>query len=114
MGIKTRMESTNTRRQTNAAEIDEAPNFTAEPSQGTIKLHEWIGNGGPILFSPPKDFTRCAPRNGLYGRAAAGIGETPLPKIGLECGPVSSHSKWARTLKRSRVTGEVPMIGDRS
>ena len=25
---------------------DEAPNFTAETTQGTIKFHEWIGNGG--------------------------------------------------------------------
>jgi len=24
---------------------DEARNFTAETSQGTINLHEWVGNG---------------------------------------------------------------------
>ena len=24
---------------------DEAPNFTAETSQGTINFHEWVGNG---------------------------------------------------------------------
>jgi len=24
---------------------DEAPNFTAETSQGMINFHEWIGNG---------------------------------------------------------------------
>jgi hypothetical protein len=52
---------------------DEAPNFTAETSQGMIDFHEWIGNGWVISFSHPRDFTRVRTTVGIGRRSQARI-----------------------------------------
>jgi thioredoxin-dependent peroxiredoxin len=93
---------------------DEAPNFSAETSQGTINFHEWIGNGWAILFSHPKDFTPvCTTELGYMAGLKPEFEKRNVKIIGLSVDPVTSHSKWAADIEETqghRVT--YPMIGD--
>jgi len=93
---------------------DEAPNFTAETSQGTINFHEWIGNGWAILFSHPKDFTPvCTTELGYMAGLQPDFEKRNCKIIGLSVDPVSSHNKWKLDIEKTqghKVT--YPMIGD--
>jgi thioredoxin-dependent peroxiredoxin len=93
---------------------DEAPNFTAETTQGPITLHDWIGNGWAILFSHPKDFTPvCTPELGYMARLHPEFEKRNCKIIGLSVDPVTSHGKWAADIEEtqgSKIT--YPMIGD--
>ncbi len=93
---------------------DEAPNFTAQTTQGEIDFHKWIGDGWAILFSHPKDFTPvCTTELGYMAKLEPDFAARNCKVIGLSVDPVSSHDKWAADIEETqghRVT--YPMIGD--
>jgi len=93
---------------------DEAPNFTAETSQGQINFHDWIGNGWAILFSHPKDFTPvCTTELGYMAGLEPEFAKRNCKILGLSVDPVSSHTKWAADIEETqghRV--RYPMVGD--
>src|SRR5438552_6628839 len=103
------------RREAMALRIDdEAPNFTAETTQGTINFHEWIGDSWAVLFSHPKDFTPvCTTELGYMAGLQPEFTKRNCKIIGLSVDPVSSHGKWAVDIEETqghRVN--YPMIGD--
>jgi alkyl hydroperoxide reductase subunit AhpC len=93
---------------------DEAPNFSAETSQGTIHFHEWIGDGWAILFSHPKDFTPiCTTELGYMAGLQPEFEKRSCKIIGLSVDPVGSHTKWIGDIEETqghKVT--YPLIGD--
>ncbi len=92
----------------------EAPDFTAETTQGKIKFHEWIGEGWAVLFSHPKDFTPvCTTELGYMAGLQPEFAKRNCKVIGLSVDPVASHGKWAADIEETqghKVT--YPMIGD--
>ncbi|MCU1238010.1 MAG: Peroxidase [Candidatus Solibacter sp.] len=92
----------------------EAPDFTAETTQGTINFHEWIGDGWAILFSHPKDFTPvCTTELGYMARLAPEFAKRNTKIIGLSVDPVTNHGKWAADIEETQGSAVTyPMIGD--
>ena len=93
---------------------NEAPDFTAETTQGKINFHEWIGDGWVILFSHPKDFTPvCTTELGYMAWLQPEFEKRNCKVIGLSVDPVENHSKWSVDIEETqghKVT--YPMIGD--
>src|SRR5947209_18681111 len=92
---------------------DEAPNFTAETTQGTINFHQWIGDGWAILFSHPKDFTPvCTTELGYKARLKQEFDKRGCKNIGLGGDPVAQHGRSYTELGQNReYMVNFPMIG---
>src|SRR6516164_3568765 len=93
---------------------DEAPNFTAETSQGTVNFHEWIGDSWAILFSHPKDFTPvCTTELGYMAKIEPEFTKRNTKLIGLSVDPVENHEKWSHDIEETQGAAvKYPMIGD--
>ncbi|HRP96939.1 MAG TPA: peroxiredoxin [Rhodocyclaceae bacterium] len=93
---------------------DEAPDFTAETTQGAIRFHEWIGDGWAILFSHPKDFTPvCTTELGYMARLKPEFDKRNCKIIGLSVDSVEDHVRWSKDIEETQGQApNYPMIGD--
>ena len=92
----------------------EAPNFTADTTQGKINFHDWIGDGWAILFSHPKDFTPvCTTELGYMAGLKPEFDKRNTKIIGLSVDPVDNHARWAKDIEETQGHAvNYPMIGD--
>ncbi|MFJ7106245.1 peroxiredoxin [Pseudomonas sp. NPDC098740] len=93
---------------------DEAPDFTAETTEGTLHFHEWIGDKWAILFSHPKDFTPvCTTELGYMAGLKPEFDKRNTKIVGLSVDPVGNHQTWAKDIEETQGHAvNYPMIGD--
>jgi alkyl hydroperoxide reductase subunit AhpC len=93
---------------------DEAPDFSAETTQGPIRFHEWMGDGWAILFSHPKDFTPvCTTELGYMAGLEPEFAKRNTKILAISVDPVGSHGKWAADIEETQGHKvNYPMIGD--
>ncbi|MDQ3757170.1 MAG: peroxiredoxin [Actinomycetota bacterium] len=86
---------------------DEAPDFTAETTEGTISLHDYLGDGWGILFSHPADFTPvCTTELGAVARLKDEFAKRNTKVLAVSVDPVDSHHDWSKDI--ADVTGAAP------
>ncbi len=93
---------------------DEAPDFSAETTEGTIGFHDWIGDSWAVLFSHPKDFTPvCTTELGYMAKLQPEFEKRGVKIIGLSVDPTDKHEKWADDIEETQgARPNYPIIGD--
>ena len=92
----------------------EAPDFTAETTEGSINFHEWLGDGWGLLFSHPKDFTPvCTTELGSVAKLKPEFDKRGIKAIGLSVDSVADHLAWSKDIEETQGAAvNYPMIGD--
>ncbi len=93
---------------------DTIPNLTVETDQGTINLHDWIGDSWAILFSHPKDFTPvCTTEFGAVAQLADEWKKRGTKVMGISVDSVEDHKKWKGDIETYAGTkAGFPIIAD--
>jgi thioredoxin-dependent peroxiredoxin len=93
---------------------DEAPNFTAETTEGTVNLYDYLGDSWGMLFSHPKDFTPvCTTELGAFAKRKAEFDKRNVKMIGVSVDPLDSHHGWAKDIEETQGAElNYPLIAD--
>jgi alkyl hydroperoxide reductase subunit AhpC len=93
---------------------DDAPDFTADSTEGELHFYEYLGDSWGVLFSHPKDFTPvCTTELGYMAKLKPEFDKRNVKIIGLSVDPVDKHSTWAQDIEETQgYAPNYPLIGD--
>ena len=93
---------------------DEAPNFTADTTDGEITFHDWKQGSWAVFYSHPADFTPvCTTELGRTASLGDEFARRNVKPIVLSVDSVDDHHKWAPDIAEVGGTDlNFPIIAD--
>ena len=93
---------------------DEAPDFTAETTEGTINFYDYLGDSWGVLFSHPKDFTPvCTTELGAVAKLKPEFEKRNVKVLGLSVDALDNHKNWAADIEETQGAKlNFPVIAD--
>jgi peroxiredoxin (alkyl hydroperoxide reductase subunit C) len=93
---------------------DEAPDFTAETTEGMLDFYDWQGDSWVVFFSHPADFTPvCSTELAEFARRRAEFDQRNVKLLGVSVDSIHSHLAWRENLAEILDTQlNFPLIAD--
>jgi alkyl hydroperoxide reductase subunit AhpC len=93
---------------------DQAPDFSAETTEGSINFHEWLGDSWGVLFSHPADYTPvCTTELGTVAKYQDQFAQRGVKVIGVSVDSVDDHTGWIKDINETQnTTVNFPLIAD--
>jgi alkyl hydroperoxide reductase subunit AhpC len=93
---------------------DDAPNFSAETTEGKLEFHSWLGSGWGVLFSHPRDYTPvCTTELGAVAKIKTEFDKRNVKVIAVSVDPLESHQGWIADINETQNTSmNFPVIAD--
>tara|TARA_Y100001960_G_scaffold215046_1_gene224613 strand:+ start:41 stop:694 length:654 start_codon:yes stop_codon:yes gene_type:complete len=99
---------------------DQAPNFTANTTEGEIDFHNWLGDSWGVFMSHPADFTPvCTTEIGRVANLKAEFDKRNAKTLVVSVGtkpdltPIESHREWIKDVNETQKANvEFPLVED--
>ncbi len=93
---------------------DDAPDFTADTTEGAISFHDWLGDGWGVLMSHPADYTPvCTTELGRVANLRSEFDKRGVKVCAVSVDPVDSHEGWIKDINETQNANvDFPLIAD--